>query len=99
SIGAAGTAVGAGGRRGVSMGGEKRILIVDDDPDVHHLLRVALRETGRYMESAYDGLEALKKFEDGQWDLLITDVIMPGIDGMELLERISKIRPETPVVV
>jgi DNA-binding response OmpR family regulator len=77
----------------------KRILIVDDDPDVHELLTIALKETGRYLESAFDGLEGLRKFERARWDLLITDVIMPGLDGMELLEHARRIRPETPVVV
>jgi CheY-like chemotaxis protein/anti-sigma regulatory factor (Ser/Thr protein kinase) len=77
----------------------KRILIVDDDPDVHDLLKIALKETGRYLESAFDGIEGLKKFGAAHWDLVITDVIMPGMDGMELLERIRKMRPETPVVV
>lgn len=78
----------------------KRILIVDDDPDVHDLLRKALNDTGRYLESAFSGDEGLKKFEAAHWDLVITDVIMPGgMGGMELLERVRKIRPETPVVV
>ena len=77
----------------------KRILIVDDDPDVHDLLTVALRDTGRYLECASDGVEGLKKFEGGRWDLVITDVIMPHMDGMELLARVHSLRPETPVVV
>jgi DNA-binding response OmpR family regulator len=77
----------------------QRILIVDDDPDVHRLLTKALEHTGRYLESAFDGLEGLKKFEDGHWDLVITDVIMDGMDGMELLKRVRSMRPETPVVV
>ena len=77
----------------------RRILIVDDDPDVHRLLDVALKDTGRYVESAFDGIEGLKKFEEGHWDLVITDVIMPGMDGMELLGRVRRLRPETPVVV
>jgi CheY-like chemotaxis protein/anti-sigma regulatory factor (Ser/Thr protein kinase) len=77
----------------------KRILIVDDDPDVHQLLRTALRDTGRHLEFAGDGSEGLKKFEAGRWDLVITDVIMPGVDGMELLARVHRERPEIPVVV
>jgi CheY-like chemotaxis protein/anti-sigma regulatory factor (Ser/Thr protein kinase) len=77
----------------------KRILIVDDDPDVHRLLTIALQGTGRYLESAFDGLEGLKKFEGACWDLVITDVIMGGMDGLELLKRVRSIRPETPVVV
>ncbi|MGD1069247.1 MAG: response regulator [Bryobacteraceae bacterium] len=77
----------------------KRILIVDDDPDVHRLLTIALKDTGRYLESAFDGIEGLQKFEEGRWDLVVTDVIMPGMDGMELLGRVRRLRPETPVVV
>jgi CheY-like chemotaxis protein/anti-sigma regulatory factor (Ser/Thr protein kinase) len=77
----------------------KRILIVDDDPDVHRLLTSALKETGCYLESAFDGLEGLKKVEDAHWDLVITDVIMEGMDGLELLERVRRIRPDMPVVV
>jgi len=77
----------------------RRILIVDDDPDAHDLLRIALRETGCYIESAFDGSGGLKKFEEARWDLVIADVIMPGMDGMELLGRMRSIRPETPVVM
>jgi CheY-like chemotaxis protein/anti-sigma regulatory factor (Ser/Thr protein kinase) len=77
----------------------KRILIVDDDPDVHRLLTLALEETGCYLESAFDGLEALKKVEDAHWDLVITDVHMDRMDGLELLERVRRIRPDMPVVV
>jgi CheY-like chemotaxis protein/anti-sigma regulatory factor (Ser/Thr protein kinase) len=77
----------------------KRILIVDDDPDVHHLLAIALRDTGCHLEFATDGAEGLAKMVSGHWDLLITDVIMPGMDGMELLARVREIRPGMPVVV
>jgi two-component system, OmpR family, response regulator len=77
----------------------KRILIVDDDPDVHRLLTLALDETDYYFESAFDGIEGLKKVEDAPWDLVITDVIMGGMDGLELLERVRRIRPDMPVVV
>ena len=76
-----------------------RALIVDDDPDIHEFLRIALKTTGCYLESAWDGLQGLSKVESSHWDLVITDVIMPSMDGLELLERISVIRPELPVVV
>ena len=81
------------------MAEPKRILIVDDDPDVHQLLKIALRDTGTTLESAFDGIEGLKRVEEQHWDLVITDVIMPGLDGMALLERIRAIKPATRVVV
>ena len=78
---------------------QKRILIVDDDPDVHNLLKVALREDDREIVSAFDGLEGLELVTQEPWDLVITDVIMPGMDGMALLEQIHQLRPATRVVV
>lgn len=81
------------------MGALKRILIVDDDPDIHHLLRVALQAGDRQIESAYDGLEGLRSIEAAAYDLVMTDVNMPGLDGMALTERIREVRPETPVMV
>jgi DNA-binding response OmpR family regulator len=77
----------------------QRILIVDDDPDVHQLLGVALQAPGRDVESAYDGISGLRCIEAAPYDLVMTDVNMPGLDGMTLLERIREVRPETRVVV
>src|SRR5258707_3698767 len=81
------------------MGTAKRILIVDDDPDVHPLLAAALQAPDREIESASDGLAALGRVEASHYDLVLTDVNMPGLDGMALLERIRQFRPETRVVV
>jgi CheY-like chemotaxis protein/anti-sigma regulatory factor (Ser/Thr protein kinase) len=81
------------------MSGQKRILIVDDDPDMHPLLAAAIGAPDRKLESAYDGLAGLRCVEDSPYDLVLTDVSMPGLDGMALLERIRALRPETRVVV
>lgn len=81
------------------MGVLKRILIVDDDPDVHDLLAAALEMNDRQIESAYDGLEGLRKVAAAAYDLVITDVNMPGLDGIALTERIREVRPETRVMV
>jgi DNA-binding response OmpR family regulator len=77
----------------------KRILIIDDDPDIHRLLADALHDSGRYFESAYDNGEGLRKVQNSPWDLVIADVKLNGIDGMELLQRMRGICPGTPVVV
>lgn len=76
-----------------------RILLADDDPDIHGLLVAALSEVDREIESAHDGLEALQRIEATPFDLVITDVNMPGLDGLTLLERIQKVRPGTKVAV
>jgi CheY-like chemotaxis protein/anti-sigma regulatory factor (Ser/Thr protein kinase) len=79
--------------------GAKRILIVDDDQDVHQFLLVALKDRDYHVESAYDGLEGLNRIREAHWDLVITDVIMPLMDGLELLAQVHRIRAEMPVVV
>jgi CheY-like chemotaxis protein/anti-sigma regulatory factor (Ser/Thr protein kinase) len=78
---------------------QKRILIVDDDPEVHRLLTVALRADDREIGSAFDGLEGMQRVADEAWDLVITDVVMPGMDGMALLEVIHRMKPTIRVVV
>ena len=77
----------------------KRILIVDDDADVHGLLRAALDAPDRRIESAYDGRAGLRLVENAAYDLVLTDLNMPGLDGMTLLEHIREVRPDTRVVV
>ena len=79
--------------------GQARILVVDDDPEIHLLLKSILTETGWNIVSAYDGLEGLARLETAAYDLVLTDVRMPGLDGLELLQRIQKLRPSTRVVV
>ena len=78
---------------------DKRILIVDDDRDVHQLLAAALTAPDRKIDSAYDGQEGLERFEAAAYDLVLTDVNMPRLDGMALLARIRMLRPATKVVV
>ena len=77
----------------------KRILIVDDDPDIHRLLLAALEAPGRQIETASDGPEGLERVTAAPYDLVITDVNMPGLDGLAVLERIHAIRPGTRVMV
>lgn len=77
----------------------RRILIVDDDPAIHPLLTAAIEAPDRRIDSASDGLAGLRCVEETPYDLVMTDVNMPGLDGMALLERIREVRPETRVVV
>ena len=75
------------------------LLVVDDDPAVHELLAAVLRRPDWRIDSAYDGLQGLARVEARAYDLVLTDVRMPGLNGLELLHRIHEIRPEIKVMV
>ena len=76
-----------------------RILIVDDDQDIHALLLSTLKDTGSAADCASSGEQALAFLQSKEYDLVLSDVMMPGIDGLELLHRIQQQRPGMPVVV
>src|SRR5215471_6705242 len=78
---------------------DARILIVDDDPDIHALLVSSLRDTGYRTDCVSSGQEALARLQSEQYDLVLSDVLMPGLDGLELLHHIQQQCPSTPVVV
>ncbi len=76
-----------------------RILIVDDEKAIRDSLQIVLSEEGFEAEVVTDGLEALQKIEEGGYDLVITDLKMPRLNGMELLEKSSKISPDTFFII
>ena len=75
------------------------ILIVDDDPDIHQLLGAALGSGDYQIQDAYDGPQALAVLQERSFDLVITDVRMPGLSGLELLRKIRETSPDTKVLV
>src|SRR5215472_12916418 len=78
---------------------DTRILVVDDDPDIYILLKSILEKAGYAVEGVSDGGEALACLESSQFDLILTDVNMPGLNGIELLQKVHERRLPTPVVV
>jgi len=75
------------------------ILIAEDDPTVGGSLRLLLKKKGHEILLASNGKEALQLFRHETVDLVITDVVMPKMDGIELLEAVKGLRPETEVIV
>jgi DNA-binding NtrC family response regulator len=78
---------------------KKVILIAEDDPRVGESLQLLLEKKGHETILAPNGKEALQRFRHGIVDLVITDLVMPKMDGIELLEAIKGLRPETEVIV
>jgi DNA-binding NtrC family response regulator len=75
------------------------LLIVEDDPNVGESIRLLLKKRGFSILLASNGKEALQVFRHEMVDLVITDLVMPKMDGMALLEAIKKLKPETEVIV
>ncbi len=68
----------------------KRLLVIDDEPNLRHTLGYALRQEGYEVLTAEDGESGLALFQKGQADLVILDVMLPRIDGLEVCRRIRK---------
>lgn len=77
----------------------KKILVVDDEENIRELYRVELSEEGYHVELAENGNQALSKFESFRPDLVTLDVIMPGMNGIEVLQRIREKNPSVPVLL
>jgi CheY-like chemotaxis protein len=85
-----------------SVGAERRchVMLVDDEPEVLAVLAAGLRERGHSVVAAGGGLEALGALaSDPMVELLVTDLSMPGIDGLKLIEEVRRLRPGLPAVL
>ena len=80
-------------------GGRDRVLIVDDDNDARVGLAHLLRDRGFQVETARDGFKALRKLTDFAPDLLVTDLRMPGMDGLTLVRKAREIDPDSVAIV
>ena len=81
---------------------EKRkgsILLVEDDDDVRDVVKDTLSFAGFAVDTARDGVEATEKTRDTEFDLVLTDLMMPRMDGMELLKHVKQTQPETNVII
>ena len=78
---------------------QHKVLVVDDDPVVGKSFNRVLSQKGYVVVTAANAQEALSKVQEGEYDVVFTDIKMPGMSGIELAERLRIERPWTPVVI
>ncbi len=76
-----------------------RVLVVDDDPEFVEMLRDFLSAKGYEVSTACDGLEALQKVKEERPHLILLDILMPKLDGLEVLEQLRQIDQEVGVIM
>jgi signal transduction histidine kinase len=78
---------------------EKQLLLVDDEPGILKVLGISLADRGYRVMTAESGEEALRVFHEARPEVILTDIKMPGMDGIELLKRIKAESPNTEVIM
>ncbi len=77
----------------------KKILVIDNEEGLCRMMSAVLMDEGHAVRTFTNPVEALELFRPGTWDLVITDIKMPGIDGLEVLQQIKSSEPEIPVIM
>ena len=75
-----------------------KILVVEDDIDLNRFVSASLRNNGYEAISCFNGLEALEQMDNSKFDLLITDIMMPKMNGFELAESVRAVDKTTPII-
>jgi len=78
--------------------GSARILLVDDEQSIQTLLSYPLRKEGYHVTSALDGTEALHRFDEGRFDLVVLDLMLPRRDGVEVCREL-RLRSQVPIIM
>jgi two-component system response regulator (stage 0 sporulation protein F) len=78
---------------------KKRILLVDDEDGIQLLYREEFEDEGYTVDSAYNGVDALVKFRENPPDLVILDINMPGMNGIEVLRQMKELRANLPIIL
>jgi len=77
----------------------KRVLIVEDDAHIAELLRMHLRDESYAVEHAADGHAGMRMLGEGRWDLLVLDLMLPGVDGLEICKRARAMARYVPIII
>ena len=75
-----------------------RILLAEDDDSLRGFLKRALERAGFEVRACADGEEALPALPEAEWDLLLTDIVMPGADGIEVARQASAVQPDLRIM-
>jgi CheY-like chemotaxis protein len=80
-------------------GTRKRALVIDDDAPVRRVLHAVVTGLGFETDAAANGSEGLARFESHPYDVVLTDLLMPGMTGWEVLEAVRERNPKMPVII
>ncbi|MBI5017496.1 MAG: sigma-54-dependent Fis family transcriptional regulator [Deltaproteobacteria bacterium] len=81
------------------MAAPKRVLLIDNEEGICRMVEAILQDNGYEVTAFTRSFEAMERFEPGLWDVVITDVKMPGLDGLEVLRRVKEKAPALPVIM
>ncbi len=81
------------------MDNQIRILVVDDEPKICHLIEELLKLEGYQIDVSFSGIEALQMIKRYNYQMLLTDLKMPGIDGLELIQKARELNPEIRTIM
>ena len=78
---------------------KKRILMIDDDPHMHRIVGIYLKNKPYELVNVHSARMALHKLDERPFDLILSDIQMPGMDGIELIKMIKAKYPDLPIIV
>lgn len=76
-----------------------RVLVIDDDEAIRSVVTLLLSQKGHQVEAAQNGRRGIKAVEEKDFDLLIVDIFMPEMDGLETIRLLRGVKPDLPVIV
>ncbi|WP_413788935.1 response regulator transcription factor [Psychrobacillus mangrovi] len=86
-------------KRGGGIRVKEQILIIEDEENIARVLQLELEFEGYSVDIAYTGTDGLIKYREKEWDLILLDLMLPGLNGLDVLRRIRTTESDTPVIL